>query len=785
MNFAKAARRLSASRFLRRLIAGVLLLVALLWLADRIWPLPLPKDDLARVVLAEDGTPLWRFADANGVWRYPVRTDEVSPYYLDALLTYEDRWFYQHPGVNPLALGRAAWQNLSGGRVLSGGSTLSMQVARLLDPHSRTLPGKLRQLWRTGQLEWHLSKEQILNLYLNRAPFGGTLQGVAAASWAYLGKSPRHLTHAEAAMLAVLPQAPSRLRPDRHPARAQIARDKVLRRLAEFNVWPQAAVDEALEEPLLLAPRLEPSLAPLLARRLNRPDSPPLIRTTLDATLQRRLEDLLLGWRARLPERTSAAILVVEEQTMAVRAYLGSVDINDARRFGHVDMISALRSPGSTLKPFLYGMALDAGLIHSESLLQDVPRRYGDYRPGNFSMGFSGPVPASSALSTSLNLPAVQLLEAYGPKRFAAEMRIGGMPLALPAMAEPNLSLILGGAGSRLEDLVSGYSAFARGGKSANIRLQPDDQLRERPLLSPGSAWIVRRILSGQARPDRDPRAELVQRPVLAWKTGTSYGFRDAWAIGVGPRYLIGIWIGRPDGTPVPGQFGLASAAPLMLQVHDVLTNRDSQRGISAAVQPVPANVSVAAICWPLGQPMSRSDPNCRRQRFAWTLDGTTPPTLQAMDQPLGTGLVENIWVNAKGLRVDAKCPGAMPREIALWPAALEPWLPKVERREARLPANDPDCPGPMLAPSSPLSIVGVRDGDQLRRPAASQELLRLKLSALGGSGRRWWFVNGTPLGDSAHQDSINATFEQLGRVELSVLDEGGQTARVEFNVVD
>jgi penicillin-binding protein 1C len=345
----------------RATLGSLLVVIALLWLADRLWPLPLPKDDLARVVLAEDGTPLWRFADANGVWRYPVATDEVSPYYLDALLTYEDRWFYQHPGVNPLALVRATWQNLTGARVVSGGSTLSMQVARLLDPHSRTLPGKLRQLWRTAQLEWHLSKDQILNLYLNRAPFGGTLQGVAAASWAYLGKSPQQLTHAEAALLAVLPQAPSRLRPDRHPQRAQEARDKVLRRLAEFQVWPQSAVDEALEEPLLLAPRLEPSLAPLLARRLNRPDSPPLIRTTLDATLQRRLEDLLLGWRARLPEHTSAAILVVEEESMAVRAYLGSVDINDARRFGHVDMISALRSPGSTLKPFLYGMALDAG----------------------------------------------------------------------------------------------------------------------------------------------------------------------------------------------------------------------------------------------------------------------------------------------------------------------------------------------------------------------------------------------------------------------------------------
>ncbi|ROM55568.1 peptidoglycan glycosyltransferase PbpC [Pseudomonas rhodesiae] len=772
-------------RLLRWFLGVVLSVIALLWLADRIWPLPLPQDDLARVVLAEDGTPLWRFADADGVWRYPVQTSEVSPYYLDALLTYEDRWFYQHPGVNSLALVRATWQNLAGERVVSGGSTLSMQVARLLDPHSRTLHGKLRQLWRTAQLEWHLSKAEILNLYLNRAPFGGTLQGVAAASWAYLGKSPAQLTHAEAALLAVLPQAPSRLRPDRHPQRAQQARDKVLRRLAEFQVWPQTAVDEALEEPLLLAPRQEPSLAPLLARRLNRPDSPPLIRTTLDASLQRRLEDLLLGWRARLPEHTSAAILVVEEETMAVRAYLGSVDINDARRFGHVDMVSALRSPGSTLKPFLYGMALDDGLIHSESLLQDVPRRYGDYRPGNFSMGFTGAVPASTALSSSLNLPAVQLLEAYGPKRFAAQMRIGGVPLALPALAEPNLALILGGAGSRLEDLVSGYSAFARDGKSATLRFQPDDTLRERPLLSPGAAWIVRRILSGQARPDRDPRAELVQRPVLAWKTGTSYGFRDAWAIGVGPRYLIGIWIGRPDGTPVPGQFGLASAAPLMLQVHDVLTNRDSQRGISAPVKAVPANVGVAAICWPLGQPMSRTDPNCRRQRFAWTLDNTTPPTLQALDQPLSVGLMENVWVNAKGLRVDAHCPGAQARNIALWPAPLEPWLPRAERREARIPAADPDCPPPALAASSPLSIVGVREGDQLRLPAGSQQALQLKLSALGGSGRRWWFLNGAPLGDSANQGSINASFERLGLYQLSVLDEAGQTARLEFSVVD
>lgn len=762
-----------------------MLLIALLWLADRLWPLPLPRDDLARVVLAEDGTPLWRFADANGVWRYPVSNEQVSPYYLEALLTYEDRWFYSHPGVNPLALLRATWQNLSDARVVSGGSTLSMQVARLLDPHSRTLSGKFRQLWRTLQLEWHLSKDQILSLYLNRAPFGGTLQGVAAASWAYLGKSPQNLTRAEAALLAVLPQAPSRLRPDRHPQRAQQARDKVLRRLAEFQVWPQASVNEALEEPLWLAPRREPSLAPLLARRLNRANSPPLIRTTLDAALQRRMEDLLMGWRARLPERTSAAILVVEAENMAVRAYVGSVDINDAKRFGHVDMVTALRSPGSTLKPFLYGMAMDAGLIHSESLMQDVPRRYGDYRPGNFSSGFGGPVAASSALSMSLNLPAVQLLEVYGPKRFAAELRNGGVPLTLPPLAEPSLALILGGAGSRLEDLVTGYSAFARGGRSADVRLQPQDRLRERRMMSPGAAWIIRRILSGQSRPDIDPRAELVQRPQLAWKTGTSYGFRDAWAIGVGPRFLVGVWIGRPDGTPVPGQFGLASAAPLMLQVHDVLVNRDSQRGIAAPVQPVPQNVGVAAICWPLGQPMSKNDPNCRRQRFAWTLDGTTPPTLQAADQPLGLGLQEHIWVNAKGLRVAANCPDARAQEIALWPAPLEPWLPRAERRDARLPPADPDCPPQNLSLAPPLSIVGVREGDNLRLRAASRQALRLTLSALGGSGHRWWFIDGKPLAETDTRQDFTPTLSKPGRYQLSVLDESGQTARAEFSVVE
>lgn len=281
-----------------------LLICSGLWLADKVWPLPLSDVQVARVVVAEDGSPLWRFADGQGVWRYPITIKQVSPYYLQALLTYEDRWFYKHPGINPFAIARAAWQDLSHGEIISGGSTLSMQVARLLDPHPRTFGGKVRQIWRTAQLEWHLSKTQILELYLNRAPFGGTLQGIGAASWAYLGKPPDELTRGEAALLAVLPQAPSRLRPDRYPERAQAARNKVLDRLVQYQVWTKQQADDVKQEPVWLASRQMPQTAPLLARRMVQTyPHQDVIETTIDAALQRQLETLAQGWLSRLPAK--------------------------------------------------------------------------------------------------------------------------------------------------------------------------------------------------------------------------------------------------------------------------------------------------------------------------------------------------------------------------------------------------------------------------------------------------------------------------------------------------
>lgn len=760
-------------------LAGAILLIwGLVVAADRLWPLPLKEVNPARVVVDEQGTPLWRFADSEGIWRYPVTIEEVSPRYLEALIQYEDRWFWDHPGVNPFSVLRAAWQDLTSGRVVSGGSTLTMQVARLLDPHPRTFGGKIRQLWRALQLEWHLSKRDILTLYLNRAPFGGTLQGIGAASWAYLGKSPAQLSYSEAALLAVLPQAPSRLRPDRWPGRAEAARNKVLARMENQGVWSAKQVRESREEPVWLAPRQMPQLAPLFSRMMLGKSREDKIVTTLDAALQRQLEELAMNWKGRLPPRSSLAMIVVDHATMKVRGWVGSVDINDDSRFSHVDMVSAIRSPGSVLKPFVYGLAMDDGLIHPASLLQDVPRRTGDYRPGNFDSGFHGPISMSEALLRSLNLPAVQVLEAYGPKKFAGKLRNVGLPLILPAGAHPNLALILGGAGARLQDIVAAYSAFARHGNAARLRLLPGDPLVERPLMTPGAAWIIRRILANQAQPL--PDSALPQVVPLAVKTGTSYGYRDAWAIGVNARYVIGIWTGRPDGTPVAGQFGYASAVPLLNQVNNLLLSHSVVDEARLPRDPRPASVGRGVICWPGGQALPDGDDNCRRRLATWLLDGSQPPTLLLPEQEGMRGIRFPLWLDSAGKRVAADCPQARQKTVDVWPLALEPWLPGTERRAERIPPSSTQCPPLSQDDPVPLILSGIQEGAVVKR-LPGEPRVSLPLQVSGSTGQRWWFLNGEPL--NAQGRTYTLKLEQAGEYQLLVMDEAGQVATVHFTL--
>lgn len=800
-------------------VAGFIIIPLGFWAADKQWPLPLPSASLfASTVVANDGSPLRSFADQNGVWRYPVQLDQVSPLYIDALLSYEDRWFYQHPGINPIALLRATWQNIRYGHIVSGGSTITMQVAGLLDPHSRTLSGKLRQMFRALQLEWHFSKQEILTLYINLAPFGGPIEGVQAASFTYLGKSARFLSHSEAALLAVLPQSPSRLRPDRHPERAAKARNKVLKRLATFDIWPAETIQAALEENVIALRLTAPQYAPLLARRLHqqsqknlsisKPNSvnlapksthlpsnhlPPSnqtlsaqldtllepIHSTVDPQTQLQVSTLISHYQHRLQEGASVAALVVRNKDLAVMAYQGTVDFGNRQRFGHVDMVTAVRSPGSTLKPFLYGMALEQGLIHSASLLSDAPLHDGDYQPSNFSGGFYGPVSATEALQRSLNVPAVQLLKAVGPKPFADRLRNAGMLLQLPHGGKANLSMILGGLGTRLEDLVSAYTSLARNGLAGELRFTPDAPLKERYLLSPQAAWIVRQILT---RSDNQALAAHTQSMPLAWKTGTSYGFRDAWAVGVMPDYTIGVWVGRPDGTPSPGEYGLVTAWPLLRAISSALPK---QSGFASP----PPGVSQQIICWPLGTASSRQENqhgNCHQQHTAWTIQQHTPPTLFPTRQ--GQQLVNPapIHINKKGQRTSLACNSetTATRHVALWPQVLEPWLPKRWQRQTLLPPFATGCLPNQPLGHQTLRISSLKDQMLIKPQTKNKGRYIVNLQTQGGYGHLIWYLNGRNIGTSHAGQSLVYTLPRPGEYQLAVTDTLGHVDKVTITVL-
>jgi penicillin-binding protein 1C len=537
------------------------------------------------VVLDREGRLLRPFATSDGRWRLPISTADVDPRYVALLKAYEDRRFDRHAGIDPLALVRAGAQLLTQGKVVSGGSTLTMQVARLLEPRDeRTLRAKLRQAVRAVQLERRLSKNDVLALYLSLAPYGGNIEGTRAASLAYFGREPKRLSYGEAALLVALPQAPEARRPDRFAVAARRARDRVLdRALARGQLSPEEAA-AARAEPLPTARQPFPMLAAHAAEAAiaERPDAP-IHRLAIDGRLQVSLEALVRERLDRLGSGLSTAILVLDNRTGEVRAHVGSGGYLLRERSGAIDMAQAVRSPGSALKPFIYALAFENGIAHPETLLDDRPSRYGAYAPENFDLSFQGTVTARRALQLSLNVPAVELLADVGPARFLARLKQAGAAIALPKEAAPGLAVGLGGLGITLTDLTRLTAAFARSG-DAPILVR---RLDERPAGEAGrvadrvAAWYVADILRGAPPPDN----ALAGR--ISFKTGTSYGYRDAWAVGFDRRFTVGVWIGRPDGGAVPGLVGRSVAAPLLFDAY-------ARLGVEPEPIPMPPHALVA-----------------------------------------------------------------------------------------------------------------------------------------------------------------------------------------------
>ncbi|MFV2033689.1 MAG: penicillin-binding protein 1C [Halocynthiibacter sp.] len=535
--------------------------------------LPSIAIEVSSEVLARDGTLLRAYTVADGRWRLATSIEDVDPVYLEMLIAYEDQRFYDHSGVDVRALVRAAGQALWSREIRSGGSSLTMQAARLLENSgTRRWRGKLRQIRLALALERRLSKQQILTLYLNRAPFGGNIEGVRAATRAWFGKEPRRLTPAEAALLVALPQSPERRRPDRFVAAARAARDRVLARAGAIGVLDLDTVLAARTE-LVPVRRLPfPALAPHLAdRALAANPGKTIYRLTVDAALQSSLQQLALEALARQAEGVSIAIVVADHTSGEVLASVGSGAYRADARQRFIDMTRALRSPGSTLKPLVYGLAFEEGLVHPESLIEDRPVSFGTYAPQNFDGQYRGTLRVREALQQSLNIPVVRLLDALGPAKLLARMRRAGMTPVVPG-GRPGLAVGLGGVGVTLEDLVTLYAAFGQGGRATVLRWRQPDPVEDanldpnspeiRPqVLAPVAAWQVANILSGLPPPLNAPENG------LAYKTGTSYGYRDAWAVGFDGRHVAGVWLGRPDGAPVPGAFGGAVAAPVLFDV--------------------------------------------------------------------------------------------------------------------------------------------------------------------------------------------------------------------------
>ena len=525
--------------------------------------LPLTLAEVSTEVRDRNGDLLRVYQVGNGVWRLAPQAGGVDPGFLAMLVRYEDKRFWSHSGVDPLAMLRALGQAIWNGQPVSGGSTLTMQVARLLeDGPTGRWSGKFRQTRVALALERRFDKQRILSLYLTHAPYGGNLEGIRAATLAWFGKEPRRLTPAEAALLVALPQSPETRRPDRQQPHARDARNRVLARMQQQGVLDASEAEVARRADLPTQMRAFPRLAAHLADRAVRAaPHQPRHDLTVEREVQIKMEALIEKAARRAGGRLSGALIVADHQTGQIIASVGSPGFDGSGgRQGFVDMTRALRSPGSTLKPLIYGLAFDQGLVHPDTLIRDAPVSFGRYAPQNFDGKFRGDIRVREALQLSLNIPVVKLTQELGPARLMAALRRSGANPKLPGGA-PGLAVALGGVGISLFDLVQLYGGLAQGGQGralfADLGAGTTEQQR---LISDVAAWQVGNILLGVAPP---PGA---QAGVLAYKTGTSYGNRDAWAIGYDGRHVIGVWMGRADGTPVPGAFGGQLAAPVLFE---------------------------------------------------------------------------------------------------------------------------------------------------------------------------------------------------------------------------
>ncbi|MCE5300001.1 MAG: penicillin-binding protein 1C [Spirochaetia bacterium] len=759
-------------------IAAAVVLTAVLM---AVFPLPLQKieEDFSTVhTVASTGELLRISLSKSGKYRIKSSLDEISGYVKKGVVEYEDRTFYFNPGFNPVSLVRAFVMNASGGRILSGGSTITMQVAKLMEPKKRTYGSKLMEIFRAIQLELHYSKNEILEIYLNTIPMGGNIEGIAAASYIYFNKPPSEINPAEAALLIALPKKPSALRPDRHPIEAAAARNRVIKRIFKRMRLTGGAQLQAQEAPVSVSRFINPYKMPhLVNRRLPGPayKRAYLIEPQVQSACERCLGDAIK--RLKRFGVYNGAVIAVNNRTRAVAGYVGSPDFTDKEHAGEIDGAVILRSPGSALKPVIYGLAVDRGLVTPKKILYDIPMQYDGYEPVNFGLVFNGPVTAQSALTRSFNSTAVSLEYSLGKNGLLEFLVDSGFYGMRRRGLNPGLSVALGTYPVTLEELVTIYMGIANRGKMEKPRYirERSGKTAKKEIFSGEAAYIISEMLADGERPDLPQSWEFTHyRGKIAFKTGTSFGLHDAWCVGYNPEYTVGVWLGNADASASTELVGIKAAAPVVMEIFNALT-RHTDSWFDR-----PAGVKTRKVCVVSGD---KPGPYCSALTDDLCAAGRTPDTECVIHR--------QVYLDKKsGTRVDpasVKGPvdGYVKKVIEDWPPEAASFL-RGSGGAAHAAPDTAEGSVPEISSYKPVILNPIDGSTYIIRKDLPREYQKigLKAATASGTGALVWSVNGKPVFKGAQDKNFYLTPSE-GLFEITVQDSAGNADRAIYRVYE
>ena len=741
-------------------------------LLDLIFPLQI-KEDYSKMVYSSENKLLFATLNSKDKWRMKSNLDEITPLLQKTIIEKEDQYFWIHPGINPMSFIRAAFNNIIKGRRTSGASTITMQVARLLEPKERTYLSKIKEVFRAFQLEWHFSKKEIFQMYLNLAPYGGNIEGLKSAAWFYLDQKPQTLSLAQIVTLSIIPNNPNLIKPGADLNILLKERNRWLDNFKKEHIFDSSLIEDAKMEPLNFSRQQRPMMAPHLSWRLIQkyPDSLE-IHSTIKAEIQRKAEEIVRNYSTSLQYMniTNAAVIIADNAKQEIVGYIGSADFSNSRNSGQVDGVQAIRSPGSTLKPYLYALAIDKGLVTPKMMIADVPINFDGYAPQNYDQKYRGMVSVETALAQSLNIPAVKILNDYGVNSFINMLIRGGFKRIRTDHNKLGLSVILGGCGVKLEELCNMFSIFAHNGVYYPNKLVKGQKIGNSDrLISEAASFLITENLTRLERPDLPVMwGNSTNLPQIAWKTGTSYGRRDAWSVGYNRDYTIAVWLGNFDGTGTPELTGAQIATPLLFQIFNAIDISQERKWFAP-----PKTLDFRIVCSESGLPPSEF---CTNTSIDYFIPGVSP--YQKCEH------LKEVYINEKGTmsycRTCLPSKGYKTKFYPNYPPELIAFFEEEHRPYEKIPPHNPACK--RIFNTMAPTITSLGNGMEYILISGEKQQLMLKCNADNTVKKVWWYVDNKLLKQAIANEKVFFT-PVSGNHKISCTDDNGRNTDIWIKV--